>query len=100
MFDLIIRGASIIDGTGRAAYTGDAAVSDGRIAAVGELGAAEAARVIEARGRCLTPGFIDIHRHADGEDDGADHNVQDTCISHGLINSLHAPHSYFAPYCS
>ena len=40
MFDLIIRGASIIDGTGRAAYTGDAAVSDGRIAAVGELGAA------------------------------------------------------------
>ena len=65
MFDLIIRGASIIDGTGRAAYTGDAAVSDGRIAAVGELGAAEAARVIEARGRCLTPGFIDIHRHAD-----------------------------------
>ncbi|MFR5783304.1 MAG: amidohydrolase family protein [Oscillospiraceae bacterium] len=65
MLDLIIRGASIIDGTGRAAYTGDAAVSDGRIAAVGELGAAEAARVIEARGRCLTPGFIDIHRHAD-----------------------------------
>lgn len=65
MFDLIIRGASIIDGTGRAAYTGDAAVSGGRIAAVGELGAAEAARVIEARGRCLTPGFIDIHRHAD-----------------------------------
>ena len=65
MFDLIIRGASIIDGTGRAAYTGDAAVSDGRIAAVGELGGAEAARVIEAGGRCLTPGFIDIHRHAD-----------------------------------
>lgn len=60
MLDLIIRGASIIDGTGRAAYTGDAAVSDGRIAAVGELGASEAARVIEARGRCLTPGFIDM----------------------------------------
>lgn len=65
MFDLIIRGASIIDGTGREAFIGDVAVSGGRIAAVGELGAAEAAHVIDARGRCLTPGFIDIHRHAD-----------------------------------
>lgn len=65
MFDLIIRGASIIDGTGREAYTGDAAVSDGRIAAVGELSGTEAALVVDARGRCLTPGFIDIHRHAD-----------------------------------
>lgn len=65
MFDYIIRGANIIDGSGGPAYTADLAIDGGRIAAVGELDGAGAARVIEARGRCLTPGFIDIHRHAD-----------------------------------
>ena len=65
MFDFIIRGASIVDGSGRAAFRGDLAVSEGRIAAVGDLGEAQAACTVEARGRCLTPGFIDIHRHAD-----------------------------------
>ena len=65
MFDYIIRGANIIDGSGGPAYTADLAIDGGRIAAVGALDGAGAARVIEARGRCLTPGFIDIHRHAD-----------------------------------
>lgn len=65
MFDYIIRGANIIDGSGGPAYTADLAIDGGRIAAVGELDGAGAALVIEARGRCLTPGFIDIHRHAD-----------------------------------
>lgn len=65
MFDYLIRGASVIDGSGGPAYDADLAIEGGRIAAVGALEGAGAARVIEARGRCLTPGFIDIHRHAD-----------------------------------
>ena len=65
MFDLIIRGGAVYDGTGRPARWADVAVSGGKIAAVEPLPQAQAARVIDARGRWVTPGFIDIHRHAD-----------------------------------
>ena len=65
MFDLIIRGGTVYDGSGRPGIQADVAVSGGRIAAVEPLPAARAARVIDARGRWVTPGFIDIHRHAD-----------------------------------
>lgn len=65
MFDLIIRGGAVYDGTGRPARWADVAVSGGKIAAVEPLPQARAARVIDARGKWVTPGFIDIHRHAD-----------------------------------
>ena len=65
MFDTLIRGARVLDGTGAPAYTADVALSGGRIAAVGALGGAEARTAVDAAGRLLTPGFIDIHRHAD-----------------------------------
>ena len=65
MFDLIIRGGTVYDGAGRPGIQADVAVSGGRIAAVEPLPQAQAARVIDARGRWVTPGFIDIPRHAD-----------------------------------
>ena len=65
MFDLIIRGGTVYDGAGRPGIQADVAVSGGRIAAVEPLPAARAARVIDARGKWVTTGFIDIHRHAD-----------------------------------
>lgn len=65
MFDTLIRGGAVIDGTGPPRLCGDVAVSGGRIAAIGDLSAASAAHVIDAAGRTVTPGFIDIHRHAD-----------------------------------
>lgn len=66
MFDYLIRGGSILDGGGGEAFSADVAIKDGKIAAVGHsLG--EAAKIIDARGRCVTPGFIDIHRHGDAE---------------------------------
>ena len=65
-FDVLIENARLIDGTGAPACTGSLAVSGGKIAAVGEIPAlTEAKRRIDAAGRCLTPGFIDVHRHAD-----------------------------------
>ena len=65
MFDTIIRGGTVIDGTGRPGFTADVGITAGKIAAVGALPAAPASRVIDASGRVVTPGFIDIHRHAD-----------------------------------
>ena len=65
MLDLIIRGGAVYDGTGRPARWADVAVSGGNFAAVEPLPQAQAARVIDARGKWVTPGFIDIHRHAD-----------------------------------
>ncbi len=64
-FDTLIRGAMVLDGSGRPAFPADVAIRDGRIAAVGDLSQAEAGETVEARGRYLTPGFIDVHRHAD-----------------------------------
>lgn len=64
MFDLLIRGGRVIDGSGSAAFAADVAVKDGKIAAVGQnLG--EAAQIIDATGLTVTPGFIDAHSHSD-----------------------------------
>lgn len=65
MYDLLIHGGTVIDGTGSAAYKADVAVADGKIAAIGTLDDAQAERTIDAAGYLVTPGFIDIHRHAD-----------------------------------
>lgn len=65
LFDILIRGGTVIDGTGREGFCADVAVSGGAVAAVGQLAHAPARRVIEAGGKLVTPGFIDIHRHAD-----------------------------------
>lgn len=63
-YDIIIRGGEIIDGTGAPRYRGDLAVRDGRIAAIGTV-EGTAGRVIDATGRVVTPGFIDVHAHDD-----------------------------------
>lgn len=66
MFDLVIRNGRVIDGTGTAPYLADVAVRDGRIAEVGtDLGAGR--EEIDATGRIVTPGFVDVHTHYDGQ---------------------------------
>ena len=65
-FDLLIRGGQVLDGSGNPWFYADIGVKDGRIAALGTLVNATATRVIDATGKIVTPGFIDMHSHADG----------------------------------
>ena len=67
MFDLKIVGGTIVDGSGRPAFVGDVAVKDGRIAAVGPAVTGDATETIDATGLLVTPGFVDIHTHYDGQ---------------------------------
>ena len=67
MYDLKITGGTIVDGTGAERFTGDVAVVDGRVVAVGPSLDGEAERTIDATGRLVTPGFVDIHTHYDGQ---------------------------------
>src|SRR4051812_37925850 len=65
-YDLVIRNARVIDGSGNAWYRGDVAVKDGKIAAIGNLANASATRTIDAHERVVAPGFIDVHTHVEG----------------------------------
>jgi len=65
-FDLVIRGGTVVDGSGGAPFEADVAVADGRIAALGRV-AGSGAEEIEAQGRIVTPGFVDLHTHYDGQ---------------------------------
>ena len=64
-FDLLIRGGSVLDGTGTAAVRADVGIVDDRIAAVGDLRGRSAGRTLSAEGLRVAPGFIDIHTHSD-----------------------------------
>ncbi|MFK8049616.1 MAG: amidohydrolase family protein [Halioglobus sp.] len=66
MYDLLIRNAKIVDGTGSAAFLGELAVKDGKIAAVGSVDG-DAKQEIDAQGNLLTPGWVDVHSHMDGQ---------------------------------
>ncbi|AZI36396.1 putative hydrolase [Caenibius tardaugens NBRC 16725] len=64
-YDLVIRGGLIVDGSGGEPFLGDVAVREGRIAAVGQ-GLDKGAQEIDATGKVVTPGFVDVHTHYDG----------------------------------
>lgn len=82
MFDYLISGGQIVDGTGRAAFTADIGIKDGLIQAVGDLNGEVAANLIDATGKIVTPGFIDIHTHYDGQVTWDD--TLDPSFSHGV----------------
>ena len=64
-FDLLIKNGSVLDGTGAEAIRADIGISGERIAAVGDLSKAEAKQTIDAAGKIVCPGFIDVHSHSD-----------------------------------
>jgi N-acyl-D-amino-acid deacylase len=65
-FDLVLRGGTVLDGTGAPAFAADVAVKNDEIAALGEIEAAQAVRAVDVRGLQVCPGFIDMHSHSDG----------------------------------
>ncbi len=65
-YDLIIRGGTIVDGSGAEQFTGDVAVKNGLIVGVGDI-SGDATREIDASGKVVAPGFVDIHTHYDGQ---------------------------------
>ena len=81
-YDLLIRGGRVFDGSGNPWFQQDVAVRDGRIVAMGRLSDASATRVIDASGLYVSPGFIDMHSHANA---GFDHEDPD---SHATVNNL------------
>ncbi|MBM3944491.1 MAG: hypothetical protein FJ317_03250, partial [SAR202 cluster bacterium] len=66
MFDVLILGGTVVDGTGKKGYRADVGITGEKIDAIGDLSQAEARRVIVAHGLTISPGFIDTHAHSDG----------------------------------
>ena len=65
-YDLVVRGGTVADGTGSGLRESDVAVKDGRIVAIGKV-KASGDEEIDAKGLLVTPGFVDIHTHYDGQ---------------------------------
>ncbi|HYZ85984.1 MAG TPA: D-aminoacylase [Bryobacteraceae bacterium] len=65
-FDILIRNARVVDGTGNPWYRADVGVKNGKIEAIGRLSNASADRTIDGAGRVVAPGFIDVHTHIEG----------------------------------
>ena len=66
-YDILIKNGMVVDGTGFARYRADVGVQDGKIAAVGRLSGAAAAKTVDAEGRFVSPGVIDLHTHYDAQ---------------------------------
>src|SRR3954466_9035764 len=66
MHDIVVRGGSVVDGTGAPARTADVAITDGRVTEVGRVDG-PATRELDADGLVVTPGFVDVHTHYDGQ---------------------------------
>jgi N-acyl-D-amino-acid deacylase len=84
-FDLLVKGGRVVDGTGAPARAADIGITNGRIAAVGALGGASAPHVIDAKGQVISPGFIDVHTHAD---EVADHPLAEHFVQMGVTTVI------------
>ncbi|WP_396925578.1 amidohydrolase family protein [Mycolicibacterium sp.] len=84
-YDLVIRNGTIVDGLGGAPYRGDVAVSDGVIAAVGTV-SETGEREIDATGLLVTPGFVDLHTHYDGQAIWSDRMIPSS--AHGVTTAV------------
>ena len=102
MFDLILKGGRVLDGAGNVDVQADVAVEGGRIAAIGQLGSAEAREILDVTGLTVCPGFIDPHCHSDALPfssdplpakilQGVTTEVNGNCGRSHLSNPLHQP---------
>jgi N-acyl-D-amino-acid deacylase len=85
VFDTVIKGGTVVDGTGAPARTADVGVRDGRIVEIGRV-AGRADRTIDADGAVVTPGFVDIHTHYDGQVTWDDE--LEASVAHGVTTAV------------
>ena len=97
MYDVIIRGGTIVDGTGAPARTGDVALRDGVITDVGTVDGS-ARREIDADGALVTPGWVDIHTHYDGQVSWDD--TIDPSFSNGVTTAVMGNCGVGLPRCA
>jgi len=95
-FDVVLAGGNVVDGTGAPAFTADVGLRGDRIARIGSIASRSATRVLDIRGLCLAPGFIDIHTHSDRsifEWPGAESRIRQGCTTEitGNCGSSAAP---------
>ncbi len=67
-YDVLIQNGTIVDGTGNGWYFGDVAIKDGKIALIGKIDPTKSKSVVDAKGKIVAPGFIDVHTHIEGND--------------------------------
>ena len=92
-FDLLIRGGQVLDGSGSPAYTADIAITDDVIITIGKLPTATADRIIDATGKYIVPGFIDMHSHADRAfaSDNIEGRRAHNLVMQGITTSVFGP---------
>jgi N-acyl-D-amino-acid deacylase len=90
-YDLLIRGGTILDGTGAPPFTGDVAIRGERIDAVGDLSGVPALQVLDARGLYVAPGFIDLHSHAAGGLESRDRSPALPLLAQGITTAVINP---------
>ena len=85
-FDLLLANGRIMDGTGNPWFAADIGIKDGKIVAIGQLDQANATRVIDVSGKVVSPGFIDIHSHAEDGlvHDDAERRAAPNLVSQGI----------------
>ena len=85
-YDMLLKGGTIVDGTGAKRYAADVAINDGLIVEIGKPDASGAKRVIDASGLVIAPGVIDVHTHYDAQLcwDG----VLETSAAHGVTTVI------------
>jgi len=92
-FDLLIRGGQVLDGSGSPAYTADVGITDDVIVSIGKLLGATADRIIDAAGKYVVPGFIDMHSHADRSfaSDNIEGRRAHNLVMQGITTSVFGP---------
>ena len=96
-FDLLIRGGSIVDGTGRLPFVADLGVRHGKVVFIGNAGGRSARRVLEAHGLVVTPGFIDSHNHADEAIDKPANRLNENALVQGVTTVVGGPDGEYSP---
>ncbi|HSM60156.1 MAG TPA: amidohydrolase family protein, partial [Longimicrobiales bacterium] len=97
-YDLLIKGGLVVDGTGVERFAADVAIAGDRIVAVSRTGIdpSRARSVIDARGRVVTPGFVDNHAHV--QESIADHPLSENFLRQGVTTLVASLHSGSQPW--